>query len=1186
LNHDQTLALLSFDFVRLTIEERIKTVKSLPVKFSKSFDMKNLIAYGHRIIIIPLAIIFGLVTGACRSEEVVRSQAALNGSPTPSHPESAYYSFPNKSSDFEETISSYLEPHSIRFERLSTVDGLSNALVFNILQDQQGYMWFATLNGLNKYDGYKFTVFRKTSFAFVALMAMHEDRNGNLWVGSGSGLQLVHRGTGTATRYSFRGDVYCIFEDRDGALWFSDSTGLYVMDLTNKTIEYSYQHNPDDPMGTRSLSSNIVNAIYEQPNGDLWIGTYKGLDYLDRKSDTFSHYVHDPEDPQSIGEGSVSIIYEDHKGNLWIGTEGGGLNLLDRSIGVFTHYIQDEDNPHSLSNNIVLSIYEDSLGSLWIGTYGGLNQLLPADIPLAKEQAPGDLPFIHYRHNPIDPHSLSDDAVLSIYEDNAGVLWIGTTNGVSKYNRRVSQFTRLQVVPEFLTEDDGDRDKPAPLSLSDNKIYALVEDQNGILWVGNLLGLDKLDRNAGIRTTYLYDPKDPNSLSDIQGNVILVDHAGILWVGTDGGWLERYELENDAFDHFHRFGETRFGRACVEAMVEDSNGNLWIGTMGEGLFRLDPERTTLTQFVHDPEDPASLSEDYIRGLLIDEYGALWVATFVGIIILDNTQDLADAKFIHYRWDPDDSASLSTDVVWSFYEDPNLSDEFVWIGSWGAGLIRFDRATQTFTNYTEEDGLPDNSVGCILSDSEGYLWLSTFTALSRFDPRTETFRNFDERDGVSPGVLSPRSCVRSQSGEMLFGGINGIDIFSPEQIRDNQHVPPIVITAFSKFYQTIYTELPPDEELTLPYIDNFISFEFAALDYTIPEKNQYAYMLEGIDKEWIYAGSQRRVDYPNLSPGSYIFRVKGSNNDGIWNEEGTSVRVRIAPPLWGTWWFWVIAISLVARGLWTGYRRRVAAIEERSRELELQVEERTTELKREIEQRMQVEEALQVSEMEQAVAAERSRLARDLHDSVTQSLYSLTLLAEAGQRMARARDIDQIEGNQARLGEIAQQALQEMRLMLYELRPLELETLGLVEAIEQRIEAVERRAGLEARLITEGEMKLPAELEEELYRVAQEALNNALKHAMASRVSVTLQAQEGKICLAVKDNGHGFDPAQARNKGGLGLVSMQERAEKIGGQLIVRSTPGEGTEIKITATINRNDPSIKERIDSDTSEDSP
>ncbi|UCF59668.1 MAG: ATP-binding protein [Anaerolineaceae bacterium] len=1149
--------------------------------------MNNLIAYSSRIIIILLAIIFVLIVGACRSEAVIGSQAAFNGSPTTSQPESASYSFPDEFTNLEETISSYLEPHPIRFERLSTVDGLSNPIVFNILQDRQGYMWFSTLSGLNKYDGYNFTVFRRTPFAFEAAQAMYEDRAGNLWVGSGSGLHLVHRDSGTASRYSFWGDVICIFEDSQGTLWFSDSTGLYGMDPNAKTIEYSFHHNPDDPVSAESLSFNIVYSMHEEPNGDLWIGTMRGLDYFDRESSAFTHYLHDPENPHSIGEGNVSVIHEDRYGNLWIGTEGGGLNLLDRSTGTFTRYMHEEDDPISLINDIVFSIYEDHLGSLWIGTYGGLDRLLPGDVPESNVGASGDLPFIHYQHNPLDPHSLSDDTVLSIFEDNAGVLWIGTANGISKYNRRVSQFTRLRVVPESLAADGGGHGSSAPLGLSDNKIYAMAEDQNGILWAGNILGLDKLDRDSGIRTTYLPNPEDPESLSDGQGNAIYVDHTNTLWVGTSGGWLERYEPETDTFDHFHQFGETRFGRARVEAMIEDPKGNLWIGTIGEGLFRLDAGRTTLTQFVHDPENPDSLSEDFIRGLYIDQYGALWVATFEGINLLENTDDLSDPKFIHYRWDPDDPESLSTNIVWSFFEDPSLEDGAMWIGSWSGGLVRFDRATETFSHYTVEDGLPDNSVGCMLSDSEGNLWLNTFTSISKFNPRTGTFHNFDQRDGVSPGALSPRSCLQSQSGEMLFGGVNGIDIFYPDQIRDNQHIPPIVITAFSKFYQTIYTELPTDEELTLPHIDNFISFEFAALDYTIPEKNQYAYMLEGVDEDWIFAGTQRRVDYPNLSPGRYIFRVKGSNNDGLWNEEGTSVHIRIAPPLWGTWWFWLIAIAFVARSVWRGYRRRVAAIEERSRELEIQVEERTAELKKEIDQRIQVEEALRVSEMEKAVAAERSRLARDLHDSVTQSLYSLTLIAEAGQRMAREREIDKIVGAQARLGEIAQQALQEMRLMVYELRPLELETLGLAEAIEQRLEAVERRAGLEARLFTEGEIELSSELEEELYRIAQEALNNALKHASASKVSVTLQAQESTICLMVKDNGQGFDPAEVKDKGGLGLVSMQERAEKIDGQLIVHSTPDKGTEMKVTAPLmEEGPPSSDDRIDQDGSEVTP
>jgi ligand-binding sensor domain-containing protein len=338
------------------------------------------------------------------------------------------------------------------------------------------------------------------------------------------------------------------------------------MDPMAKTIEYSYQHNPDEPENPRSLSHNRVNVIYEEPSGDLWIGTEKGLDYFDRDSNTFNHYLHNPADPQSIGEGNVSVITEDRKGNLWIGTEGGGLNLLDRSTGTFSHYVHEGDDPYSLINDIVLSIYEDHAGSLWIGTYGGLDQLLPSDMPTRNDQTASDLHFIHYQHNPIDPQSLSDDTVLSIFEDNTGVLWIGTANGISKYNRRVSQFTRLQVIPESFRADPEDQDGSVPLSLSDNKVYTMLEDNNGIWWVGNLLGLDKLDPNTGTRTTYLPDPENPDSLGGAQVNAILVDHTETLWVGAGGGWLHRYEPETDTFDQFHQFGETRFGRARVEGL--------------------------------------------------------------------------------------------------------------------------------------------------------------------------------------------------------------------------------------------------------------------------------------------------------------------------------------------------------------------------------------------------------------------------------------------------------------------------------------------------------------------------------------------------------------------------------------------------------------------------------------------
>jgi signal transduction histidine kinase len=346
------------------------------------------------------------------------------------------------------------------------------------------------------------------------------------------------------------------------------------------------------------------------------------------------------------------------------------------------------------------------------------------------------------------------------------------------------------------------------------------------------------------------------------------------------------------------------------------------------------------------------------------------------------------------------------------------------------------------------------------------------------------------------------------------------------------------------------------EVTFKWPDSAFEFEFAALSYARPEKNQYAYMLEGFDENWNEIGTRNYGKYTNLPGGTYTLRLKGSNNDGVWNETGYALEITIVPPFWETWWFRTIVILVMIGGAIGGYGLRVRNLEVRGRELESQVEQRTAEL-------MQIEEDLRQSEMEKAITEERNRLARDLHDSVTQSIYSLTLLAEAGQRMIKSGDIQQAEGNQSRLGDIAQQALQEMRLLVYELRPQVLRSEGLVGALEQRLEAVERRAGINARMLVEVEIELPADLEEELYYISTEALNNALKHTKASEVVLSLRADEGSLLLEVKDNGQGFDQELARSKGGMGLASMGERVEKIGGILSIQSERDVGTSIRVS-----------------------
>jgi signal transduction histidine kinase/ligand-binding sensor domain-containing protein len=1061
-----------------------------------------------------------------------------------------------------------------RFERISTADGLSFPIVRHILQDRRGYMWFATDSGLNRYDGYEFTVYKHdpgdpTTMRFDDVRVIFEDRDGTLWVGGGGGLDRFDRMTETFTHVDTRGQVFSIYEDSAGTLWVGFWHGLYGYDRTTNEIIFSRQPNPEASYDWAQRSDSAVLAIHEDQRGDVWIGTDAGLYRLDRTSGVFTHYRHDPKDPTSLSSDSIVIIYEDRQGNLWVGTAK-GLDLLDRSSDTFLHYRHDPGIPHSLSDGEVLSILEDSAGMLWVGTTNGLDQHDPlaSDRWPASGQARSQNRFLHYQHDPQDPHSLSDNVVMSLFEDRSGVLWVGTTDGVNKYNRREDQFVRYQkhrhppAAPVYTLDVSGLLKDPQPAILSDGRILGVYEDEDGILWIGTFGGgLNRLDRRSGRLTVYQHDPADATSLSSNMVGAILEDRAGVLWVGTGNGWLERFDRQTETFSHHQYLGEAR-----LSAMAEDPAGNLWIGTAGEGLFRLDGARSTLVQYEQYWQDPdhwrrhGSLSSHVIASLYVDQAGVLWAGTIYGGI---NLWGEVEDRFTHYRRDPGNPNSLSHRQVLSIYEDPD--EGVVWIGTGGGGLNRFDRATQTFTHYTEEDGLSGDMVGCILADDAGFLWLGTVKGLSRFDPRTETFRNYDRRDGVgvlSAGLVVPGSCLQSQTGEMFFGGSDGLYAFHPKKIRENLHASTVAITALKILNHTVRRDLPPDEHIQLPYQDNFISFEFTALDYTMPEKNQYAYMMEGLDKDWVYAGTRRYADYPDLKPGDYVFRVKGANSDGIWNEDGVAVRITVEPPIWQTWPFRVMAAVALVAGAIGMYLQRVKSVEARSHELEKQVQERTAELRREIDQRLQVEEALRKSEAEKAVTEERNRLARELHDSVTQSLYAVTLYADATARLLSSGQGETATDNLHKLRRTAKEALGEMRLLIFELRPPILEQEGLAAALQARLEAVEGRAGLKTEFRAEGEGRLPPDVEEGLYRITMEALNNALKHAQARSITVSLRLEPVAAVLEIADDGVGFDPATAGDRGGMGLRGMAERAEELGGRLTVESKPDSGTQITV------------------------
>jgi ligand-binding sensor domain-containing protein/signal transduction histidine kinase len=842
--------------------------------------------------------------------------------------------------DAAQTVLPQLPRQHLRFDHLSLDQGLASPIVWDVLQDHQGFVWFATFDGLQRYDGYHLKTYQPqpgdlTSLSGSQLRVLYEDRDHVLWAGTwNNGLNRYDRQTDQFTRYqhdpadpsSLGGNaVRAILEDRAGNLWIGTDGGLCRFDRATQRV-VRYQH---DPANEQSLAHNDVYALYEDQAGVLWIGTFGGgLDRFEPATGRFTHYRHDPADPASLSTDQVyTPITEDQAGNLWIGTWEGGLERLDRSTGRFTHYRHDPDDPTSLSADTIAAIYPDAAGELWVGTWGGgLNRFDPSS---------GG--FMRYQPDPLDPASLSHERVVAIAEDRSGMLWLGTEGGgISRLDRYKQQFTHYQNHPTD------------PTSLSTKDVYAIVEDRAGYWWIGTLGGgLNRLDRQTGQFVHYRHDPDDPTSLSDDRLLTVYEDRAGSLWIGTAGG-LDRLDRQTGRFIHYRNdpADPNSLSSNQVNVISEDREGGLWIGTLN-GLNRLDRQTGRFTRYQHNPDDPASLSAFPVRTIVEDRAGNLWIGTRGGGL---NRFDRETGTFAHERQDQADPHSLSSNAVLAIHEDRAGS---LWIGTEGGGLNRFDPLTQQVVAiYRRQDGLPSDTITAILEDDRGNLWLSTSHGLALFDPATHQARTYDASDGNPITLFQFGAAHRSRAGELIFGGIDGFIAFDPAQLRDDPSVPPIALTDFqlankpvpigagSPLPQAI-NELP---ELTLSYQDRVISIEFAALSYRASTRNRYRYTLEGFDGEWIEVDSSRRfVTYTNLNPGAYVFRVTGSNGDGAWNDAGRSLPIVITPPWWLTTWFRsLVALSLISAGV-GGYQWRVRTLAARNRQLAALVSERTSAL---------------------------------------------------------------------------------------------------------------------------------------------------------------------------------------------------------------------------------------------------
>lgn len=796
-------------------------------------------------------------------------------------------------------------------ETISLEHGLSQSVVETILQDHNGFLWFGTQDGLNFYNGYGFKVFKNDPYKPASLSqnyvtALYEDFRHTIWIGTERGLNFYR--DGEVRRWAPRHDstawldanFSAIIGDSAGILWMA-TIGKGLMRLDTRTDELTvFTNNPDDPY---SLVHNSVRALYKDGKGVLWIGSTGGLSRLD--GGTFTNFA-TTTSGRRLPETSVLAIHPAGHDRLWVGTATDGLWLITTPSMVYTAWRHDQNDPGSIPSDVIQCLYTDSHGSLWVGTESAGVGILT------------DGRFTTYQHDPANPFSLGHNDVQNIYEDHSGNVWVGTLGGgITKFRKTYFKLYSPRSAPER--------------RLPGSEVWASLLDRSGRLWVG-VHGVGVCLLEGGRVQIFKPEPGNPRALSDNKVMCFFEDPSGRIWAGTTNG-LNVFDGTGWEVMRRNPADPSSLPNNYINHIMLDSRQRLWIATFGGGLCQYLDGRFVVYQNI--PHDETSISSNDVFRLAEDQQGNLWIGTFNGLNRFDGK------SFTRFNKNPSDHESLSQNTILSLAAG---SDGSIWIGTDGGGLDRYKDGR--FTAYMEKDGLPSNLIYGIIEDSDRLIWVSTNAGLCRFNPQDTgrtRFRRFDTKDGLLSNEFNQGGYFKSAAGELFFGSIKGLVRFHPRDLVPRVFTPPVFITAFKKFDVEVAFpfEVTNLDCVEISYRDNFFAFEFAALDYTVPEKNQYAYRLEGFDHDWIFSGSRRYASYTNLDGGTYRFQLKAANSDGVWNEKPTSVTVIIRPPFWKTWWFMGSAVVLVA-GLAAGfYSSRIRIMKHRNIVLEQKVRERTT-----------------------------------------------------------------------------------------------------------------------------------------------------------------------------------------------------------------------------------------------------
>ncbi len=1005
------------------------------------------------------------------------------------------------------------EAKGLRFHRLSTADGLSQTRVAQIIQDDLGFVWFGTQYGLNRYDGYNFKLF------------VHEPGNDDSAAGT---------------------FVFSLFKDRDGLIWIGWTKGLDRLDPRTETFTH-YRVEQDEA----AQRANTIVHISQDRDGMLWLATGSGLHRLDPASGKFTHYRHGDDDPDSLPTNDVKWSGQDSGGRFWVGTSSGlsefdrasgkvlrtlqmpdsvqvslfedrsgtywivqasgyGLARFDPETNAVTPYSFHEKDPDPSALTGVMGIAEDPDGNLWLGSPGlGLLRLDPQ-----RNR------FFHYGYQPQDVHSIAEDKVIALLQDRDGNIWTGLHSaGVNYFGRGSQRFEVFRHIP-------GD-----PNSLTLDFVNAIFEDRDGILWIGNDDGLNRIDRRTGRRELIdLGLGLKPMVISLAQ------DHSGAIWIGTFAHGLTRYDPSTQRYEtYLHDAANPRsLSHNEVHRVWVDRKGTVWVGT-DDGLARFEPQTRDFTVF--KLQSDSRMSQSYV-GIEEDAAGNLWLGTaYSGL----HRFDPGTGRITVYASNPNDPNGLRDNTVPTVYMSRAGT---LWIGTQN-GLNSLDPQTGALRAYDTRNGMPANTVACILEDEQGDIWISTTKGLSKLTPATGTFANYSLLEGLRGNDLTGWStCSKSRRGELFFAGFAGAVAFVPTALQEARLTAPLVLTSFEIDGEK--ARIGPDQPLeraiaysegvTLAHSQRNFSVTFAGLRYADPGATRYRYRLEGLDSAWHESPSSiRQATYTTLPAGRYTLQVQMAADRGEWQLPGISLNILILPAWWATWWFrTACALLFIAVASWV-VRARVRYV---ARKVTLQMEARNN---------------------------ERMRIAQDLHDTLLQGLLSASFqLSVAQDQLApKAKAAPLLE----HVASLLRQLVQEGRNAVRGLRTWNFDSEDLERAIGMIPGDLHIESTAQFRVAVEGKPRpLLSAARGETYLIAREAIANALRHAEATVIEVSLEYLADSFRLTIRDNGRGFlaDSMSAGSTNHFGLAVMSERAERLGATLSVASAPGAGTEIVLSA----------------------